>query len=296
MRGNSLLWIVGGVCKNARIKSAFNAITALNYKAVHISLHKFIIEKYIPLCMDDFTTAVSHESFAGCLSTCVLGDEILKSIWELVNHQRSTRSTKGNMTAYSLEVGDMIAQMACRLAPVVFRIIAKEKVAWQELCVAEGGQMSAIRPKHHRNNGPREITAWLSGRILHSAMSIQECWGCVKFAMYTYIDALINRLPKELKWFVMEILILLWVCELLADYGHERSMVQIAHDILLRAGVFHAVVERNGYRDRGFLPPCILIYPCGIAIIVRRVRCIPGRGAVSHLVLVSFYVEVVLGQ
>jgi hypothetical protein len=55
-----LLRIVGGIGKNTGIKSTFDPIATLNYDAMLVGLDKLIIEEYVPLCVGQFTTAMSH--------------------------------------------------------------------------------------------------------------------------------------------------------------------------------------------------------------------------------------------
>jgi hypothetical protein len=76
-------------------------------------------------------------------------------------------------------------------------------------------------------------------------MSLQESGRCVKLAVYSHIDAIIGRLPEELKWFIMEILTTMWVCEPFADNGDKGSMVEISHMVFLSARVLHTMMKRD---------------------------------------------------
>jgi hypothetical protein len=55
-----LLGIVSRIGKNTWVKSTFDSIAALNYDAVLVGLDELVIEEYIPLCVGQFATAVSH--------------------------------------------------------------------------------------------------------------------------------------------------------------------------------------------------------------------------------------------
>jgi len=81
--------------------------------------------------------------------------------------------------------------------------------------------VSAVGPKHHGNNDSRQIAARFSRRILQVMMSFQKSRGCVKLAIYPSFDNIIGRLPEEFERFVMEILVVVWVRELFADYGDK---------------------------------------------------------------------------
>src|SRR5882757_2558651 len=94
--------------------------------------------------------------------------------------------------------------MACRLASIILRLVAKEKVAGHQLGIAERSQVGAVGPKHHSNHSSGEFTAWLPRRILRSAMSLQESGRWVKCAMYLDVSALVSRLPVKFEWFVMK--------------------------------------------------------------------------------------------
>jgi hypothetical protein len=47
-----------------------------------VSFKEFVVEEYPPLCVHDFTTAMSHKILAGRLAG-ILGDKIFKRIRQL---------------------------------------------------------------------------------------------------------------------------------------------------------------------------------------------------------------------
>jgi hypothetical protein len=83
MQHRLLFWIISGIGKDPRIESALCFIAALDHDPVLVSFQKFVIEKYLPLCMHQFAAAVGHESLTGGLSPCVFGNKIFERVWEL---------------------------------------------------------------------------------------------------------------------------------------------------------------------------------------------------------------------
>jgi hypothetical protein len=126
-------------------------------------------------------------------------------------------------------------------------------------------------------------------------MSFYESGRRVKFPMYPCLDAIVGGLPEEFERFVMEILIVMSVRELFADYRDKGSMVEVAHKIFLGAGILHAMVKWDGDIDRSLLPPCILVHPPCIIIVTHAVEPIPIPRP-TCLVPISALVKVIFRQ
>jgi hypothetical protein len=86
--------------------------------------------------------------------------------------------------------------------------------------------------------------------------------------MYSDISALVGRFPVKFERFVMKMSIIFWVCKLFANDRYKGSMVEVACEILLWTRVLQATMERDGNGDRSPFPPCILIYPFYIPVVV----------------------------
>jgi hypothetical protein len=66
-----------------RIESSRDFIAALDNDTVLVRVYEFLIEEDVPLRMQQFTTAMSHEFFAGLLASELLRCKILECIREL---------------------------------------------------------------------------------------------------------------------------------------------------------------------------------------------------------------------
>jgi hypothetical protein len=80
-----LLFIVGRISDEPGVKSACYRIAALNYNSMSICFYEFLIEENIPLRMQQFTTAVLDDGFPIYTLTPMFSDEILDSIWKLLD-------------------------------------------------------------------------------------------------------------------------------------------------------------------------------------------------------------------
>lgn len=56
-----LLWIVCRISENSWEESSFNAITTSEHDAMFVRLNKFIVEKCLPLRMEQFTATMREE-------------------------------------------------------------------------------------------------------------------------------------------------------------------------------------------------------------------------------------------
>lgn len=81
--GHILFWIIRGISEDPRIKSSHDPITTLDYDAMFIGFYEFIIQEYCPLCMHDFTAAMSYYGFYGPLASHIFSGKVFKCIWKL---------------------------------------------------------------------------------------------------------------------------------------------------------------------------------------------------------------------
>lgn len=78
MEPNILLWVIGRICQDSRIKSAHNPVAAFDNYAMRVGFQKFVVEKYTPLGMHYLTTTVSIKCFTPSFFTCVFGDKVFE--------------------------------------------------------------------------------------------------------------------------------------------------------------------------------------------------------------------------
>jgi hypothetical protein len=78
---NGLFGVISGVGEEPRIKATPNPVAASDHNPMPVCLSEFIVKKHFPLCMEEFTVAVSHKDTGGTSSTHMLRRKILEFIW-----------------------------------------------------------------------------------------------------------------------------------------------------------------------------------------------------------------------
>lgn len=106
---DSLFGIVGGIRKNSREKSPFNAIDACHDNTVFVSVNKLVIENLCPLSMEQFSMTMRKKRVAGEFVSGVIECEILEVVWQLsrLSEFEAMHSHKGIHT-YTLKIRDMV--------------------------------------------------------------------------------------------------------------------------------------------------------------------------------------------
>lgn len=78
MKARVLLGIIGRISEYSGIKSTQNPITALDNDAMRVGLHKFVVEKYLPLGVKYLAAAVRHKGFTGPNASQIFSCKVFK--------------------------------------------------------------------------------------------------------------------------------------------------------------------------------------------------------------------------
>jgi hypothetical protein len=85
MKGKDILlfWIICRICNDSGIKSASDSVTGFKHNSMFVCFKKLVVQKNIPLCMQDLAAAMGHERFTGHLGSGMLSCKVIERVRKL---------------------------------------------------------------------------------------------------------------------------------------------------------------------------------------------------------------------